>query len=102
MTKEDQASYLVNLIAIMDSREDAGRTRGSVLGREYNIVYDEFVGGLQKEHEEREAKQKHNGRPEGGAKSSGDQPGLRSADRDRPADASSAGTDDSGPRRDLA
>lgn len=51
MNKEDAAQYLVNLMAIMEGKEAAGRSRGNTLAREYEKVYGEFVDQLRKEQE---------------------------------------------------
>ncbi len=49
--KYDLADYLVNLISIMESKEDAGLLKGKTLHKEYDRCYAEFKGILQKEHE---------------------------------------------------
>jgi len=41
----------VNLISIMESKEDAGLLKGKTLHKEYDRCYAEFKGILQKEHE---------------------------------------------------
>lgn len=52
MTKQELASYLAGLIAIMDSMDDAGgMNRSRVIATEYERAYAEFKGILQKEKE---------------------------------------------------
>lgn len=51
MTKIEMARYLVDLLAIMSSREQAARPRGTTLGVEYEKVYAEFRATIDKEHE---------------------------------------------------
>lgn len=50
MSKFEQAQYLANLLAIMVSKESAGRARGNTLATEYNRVYDDLVNQLHREH----------------------------------------------------
>lgn len=51
MNKEGAAQYLVNLMAIMEGKEAAGRSRGNTLAHEYERVYGELVDQLRKEQE---------------------------------------------------
>jgi hypothetical protein len=53
MTKFDQSQYLVNLLAIMASRDAAGAVgRGRLLPDEYERVYKEFTSTIRKEQED--------------------------------------------------
>ena len=47
--KYEIASYLVSLIAIMDSKEQAGLAKGNTITREYNRVYAQLMEMIQKE-----------------------------------------------------
>lgn len=49
MTRQDMAQYLVNLLAIMDSKERSGRDRGGALATEYIRIYDELLRSIKKE-----------------------------------------------------
>lgn len=49
MNKQEMAGYLANLISIMESKEDAGISRGRTLADEYNKTYNEFRELLDKE-----------------------------------------------------
>jgi len=50
MTKQEMAAYMVDLLAIMESKESAGRGKGITLAQEYTRVYDEFVAKLKGEN----------------------------------------------------
>ena len=52
MNKTELASYLVNLIAIMESKEDASIHRGQTLIKEYEKHYAMLRDMLGKEHED--------------------------------------------------
>lgn len=52
MTKYELASYLTNLISIMESKEDGGIGRGRTLGWEYNRAYAEMMEIVRKEQED--------------------------------------------------
>lgn len=82
MTKQELASYMVSLISIMESKEDAGRHRGQTLGKEYNLCYDQFMEIIKKEHDDETRKREQSvRRPEEGANADGDKPRLRESAR---------------------
>lgn len=50
MTKQDRAMYLVNLLAIMDSKAKSGHSQpGDTLAKEYNFNYDELIKEIKDE-----------------------------------------------------
>jgi hypothetical protein len=49
LDKTAKASYLANLIAIMESKESVGRARGTTITNEYNRVYESFIDDIKKE-----------------------------------------------------
>lgn len=69
MNKQDMAQYLVNLIAIMESKEDSGRSKGQGLAREYERVYATLRDTITKEEEDeaRTRDEFENGKHEAGA-----------------------------------
>lgn len=65
MTKHDLASYLVNLITIMESKEKTGVLfRGKTLSDEYEKHYTLFTDTIKKE-KENETRQSEFKRPRG-------------------------------------
>ena len=49
MNKRELADYLVNLICIMESKEDSGLPKGTTLAQEYERCYKQFRDLLEKE-----------------------------------------------------
>lgn len=49
--KFDIAQYLVNLMSIMEGKEDAGRAKGNTLADEYNRIYERLTGLIKTEQE---------------------------------------------------
>jgi hypothetical protein len=58
MNKGEQAQYLANLLAIMESKESAGRARGSTLVGEYERNYDELLKEIDNEARKSEQQRK--------------------------------------------
>lgn len=52
MDKFQLAGYMVNLISIMESKEDGGIARGSTLGREYSRCYERLLSMIRKDEED--------------------------------------------------
>lgn len=52
ITKYELASYMVALIAIMESKEDAGRARGQGLGEEYDRCYAKLMKRIAKDRKD--------------------------------------------------
>ena len=51
MNKQDTAAYLVSLIALVESQEDAGIARSQTLTDEYNRVWDQLKELIRKDNE---------------------------------------------------
>lgn len=75
MTKAEIVGYLASLLAIIESKEDAGRSRGGTLAREYERYYSILIDTIKKDEENaRQSEQQHDGLNEDRAEDDSDQP----------------------------
>lgn len=75
-TKYELASYLSSLISIMESKEDAGRPRGTTIGAEYDWAYAELMQKIGEDNEARQRNEKLQGKDRTNLKEGGPRGGL--------------------------